>query len=323
MKPIPAIVEPAQVDVEGIAQQIIVALADERHAETSATRFEQQATAARETARMRRLEIGRWLLKVRGAWPKSGPSAKGWSAFLARVKLDDSTAVRYMDAARTSAVHGDGAGTGGRPDRADPPDRDSAQQADVSQISESELADRIGKLDADARGRIMRSLRSSVASERNGDRDAYCTPPEITALLPEVDLDPCSNPRSTVRAQTTYSLEANQNGLELPWFGLIYANVPYSAPLPWAEKHERERANLIGAGFLVNADHSPAWWKLLRRHLHLRLDFDERIEFSAPPGVEPSKNDRPQTLLMDDAFWEACSQVELLKLGTLWRIHNP
>lgn len=309
MKPIPAIIESDTSAIDHLAEVIIVALAGERDAGNTATRHEQLGAAARETQKLRRLEIGRALIKARGAWPASGPRAKGWSEFLARVKLDDSTAVRYMNDAKTGGVHGQPPGMA--------PRKDSAH---VSQnVSEADVLELASKLDPDARGRIMRSLRSKQGRENEGDRDAYCTPPEITALLPAVDLDPCSNPRSTVRAKTTYSLEAKQDGLTLPWFGLVYANVPYSAPLPWAEKLSAEWANLTGAGFLVNADHSPKWWHVLKQALPIRLDFDERIEFSAPPGVPASKNDRPQTLLMDAAFWAACDQPALLALGTLWR----
>jgi hypothetical protein len=161
-----------------------------------------------------------------------------------------------------------------------------------------------------------------VESGAKGNRDSWCTPLWLAELLPEVDLDPCSNPRSHIRARKTYSLENGENGLELPWFGLLWCNGPYSELLPWAKKLDASRQEVTGAGFLVNADHSPAWWKLLTKRLPLRLDFDDRLEFDPPPGVEPSKNDRPQTLLMDPAFWRECSQIELLKRGTLWQVRN-
>lgn len=335
MKPIPAIVE-KHVDVDLLEQQIAVALAGEREAESSAKRHEQLAGAARETQRMRRLEVGRMLLKLRSAWPVSGPRAKGWSECLKRLKLDDSTAVRYMNEARTGAVHGESAAA----------PKDSAHERQVSQISalepgparadgtappamapravtEDEVMALLDQFDQATRSKIMRSLRSRQGRENEGDRDAYCTPAEITVLLPEVDLDPCSNPRSTVRARQTYSLEANQDGLALPWLGLVYCNPPYSAPLPWAQKLAAEWSSLAGAGFLVNADHSPKWWHVLKQALPIRLDFDERIEFAAPPGVEASKNDRPQTLLMDAAFWAKCDQPALLAMGTLWRQERP
>jgi hypothetical protein len=307
-RPIPAIVEPAPVDVALLAQQIIIALNEQRGAERSAERHESLALAARETAKQRRVDVGRLLSQARGAWPRSGPNAKGWGEFLARVELDDSTAFRYMQ------EYKDPTGFAQQREKPDRGDRD----VEPSNMSEDELLAELGKLDMAARGRIQRSLRSTQARENEGDRDAYCTPDEVTAALPEVDLDPCSNPHSTVRARDTYSLEAGQDGLALPWFGLVYLNFPFSDPLPWAEKLAEERPNLTGAGVMCNADHSPAWWHVLKQHLPIRLDFDTRLEFKPPPGVEPSKNDRPQTLLMDEVFWAECDQAALLAMGTLW-----
>lgn len=315
MKPIPAIVERHMAAVDHLAEIIIVALAGERDAGNTAARHEQLGAAARETQKLRRLEIGRALLKARGAFPARGPAPNGapnWADFLARVKLDDSTATRYMNEAKTGGVHGER------------PDATNRSTAHVSQTpSEADVLALAAKLDPDARGRIQRSLRSLQARENEGDRDAYCTPAEITALLPAVDLDPCSNPRSTVRARQSWQLERGENGLEVSWTGSGFWNVPYSKPLPWAEKFDRDRSAITSAGWLVNADHSPAWWHLLTKTLTIRLDFDERLEFAPPPGVEASKNDRPQTLLMDEAFWTECNQAELLKLGKLWRQHTP
>lgn len=158
------------------------------------------------------------------------------------------------------------------------------------------------------------------------DRDCWCTPSWLTDLLPAADVDPASNPRSTVRSRHSYQLERGQNGLELPWFGLVWCNPPYSNILPWAEKLAYEKQPwavraappLTGAGFLVNADHSTRWWKRLVQMLPHRLDFDQRIQFKAPPGADASTNNKPQSLLMDDGFLAACSG-DLLACGTLWR----
>jgi len=56
-----------------------------------------------------RIEVGVLLAKVRATFPASGSKAKGWGEFLARVKIDDSTAVRYMEAARASSCPQDSA----------------------------------------------------------------------------------------------------------------------------------------------------------------------------------------------------------------------
>lgn len=151
-----------------------------------------------------------------------------------------------------------------------------------------------------------------------GSRDGWCTPSWLTDLLPLVDLDPCSNAQSTVRAKTAYSLDAGQDGLALPWFGLVYVNGPFSDLLPWATKLHAEIRNIHGAAFLVNTDSSTAWWRALARLLTWRFDFNRRIQFAPPPGVTPSTNSKPQTLLMTETFWRECDEG-LAQYGVLWR----
>lgn len=150
------------------------------------------------------------------------------------------------------------------------------------------------------------------------DRDSYCTPKWLTDLLPLVDLDPASNQRSTVRAVDSCSIDRGEDGLLVSWFGLVFVNGPFSDLMPWAQKLAAEYRNIRGAGFLVNADPSTAWWKILRRYLPLRFDFDKRIQFEPPPGVVPSSNSKPQALLCNEPFWVECDE-RLYQHGTLWR----
>lgn len=324
MRPAVAIIAPAPaVNIDAAAEHIIVALAGEREAESSAKRYQQNADAARETARLRRLEVGRWLLKVRPTWPASGPKAKGWGEFLARVKLDDSTAVRYMDAARTSTVHGGPS----KPSSS----QDSAHESGVSQTDEAPaprevstadllalLEQRAPELGADDRARARRLLKPQREDD-GGDRDSWCTPPEITGALPPVDLDPCSNERSTVRAARQCWLSRGEDGLKVPWRGSLWINGPFSDLEPWAVKLVEEWPQITACGWLCNTDSTTEWWRLVVSVLPLRLDLNDRTAFVPPPGVKASSNDRPQTLLMTDSFWRGCDQAALLKLGTLWR----
>lgn len=271
-------------------------------------------------AQVRRMEMGRFLLKARALLPKRGSREDGWGSFLEAIELDETTAWRYIKLAEatlnltekdsalipTYADLGLDRREGAQPDPDAPPPTDAdappSEGAPVIEINEQPPP--------------------VVVPPAN--RDAWCTPDLLAAALPHVDVDPCSNPYSSIRADTTYMLENGQDGLLLPWFGLLYVNGPFSKLLPWAERlaselHEkRSKRTVKGAGFLVNADSSTAWWKVLTRHLPIRLDFDDRIEFKPPPGVEPSKNDRAQSLLMDEAFWKKCNRKALLEMGTLW-----
>lgn len=144
-------------------------------------------------------------------------------------------------------------------------------------------------------------------------RDGWCTPPYITRRLPEVDLDPCSNPRSTVRALRSYSFESGTNGLLLPWYGSVFVNPPFSYVDPWvARRHQAD-----SWCFLVLEDPSTRWWKKLTSFPCFRFSFNHRVDFVAPPGVEASSNDRSCCLICDRPFRIAIGD-RLRGLGQWW-----
>jgi hypothetical protein len=118
--------------------------------------------------------------------------------------------------------------------------------------------------------------------------DSYCTPRWLTAMLPLVDKDPCSNPRSTVRARRSYSLETKLDGLVLPWNGSVFLNWPYSDPEPWVLKliNELEAGRCTEAIVLCKLDTSTAWWRTLTGHGQPELwMFDKRLLFDEPPAL--------------------------------------
>jgi len=162
----------------------------------------------------------------------------------------------------------------------------------------------------------VRALLDQAGGTVSDDRDSWATPAWLTALLPVADLDPCSNDRSTVRAFTSYQLARGEDGLSLPWRGVLYVNPPYSAILPWADKLANS-PYVTACAFLINADPSTKWWRRLSSRLDVALFFHQRIKFSPPPGVQTSSNSKPQALMMDRAFLALCPR-ELLGLGTLW-----
>lgn len=262
-----------------------------------------EVAASERSFAARRLLAGRFFLKARKMLPTRARNREdGWSALLEALGVDPATVFRYMRLAEACE---------GFTEKDRIP---SYEELGLDRREGVQPPDAPPPLDDDAPAAMLDQ------GERKANRDGWCTPAPIASALPKrLDLDPCSNAHSIVIAKTRYMLP-EQNGLLLPWFGLTFVNGPYSDLLPFAEKLalEKKGKELKGAGFLVNADNSPEWWHVLKRHLHLRLDFDQRQEFIPPPGVEPSKNDRPQTLLMDAYFWAACNQSKLLAMGTLW-----
>ena len=161
----------------------------------------------------------------------------------------------------------------------------------------------------------------SAVAPVTSDRDSWCTPQWLTKLLPVVDLDPCSNERSTVKARTAYRLDRGEDGLALPWVGSIFVNPPFSNILPWAQKLNAEP--VVGAAFLVNVDPSTAWWHELTKRLRYALFFRRRIQFAPPGGVKPSTNSKPQALLMDPAFESMITAVDcgrLYEFGSRWEV---
>lgn len=118
--------------------------------------------------------------------------------------------------------------------------------------------------------------------------DSYGTPRWLTAMLPMVDTDPCSNPRSTVRARRTFSLEKKLNGLKLPWNGSVFLNFPYSLPMAWVEKliAEMTAGRCTEAIVLAKLDSSTFWWNTLISYgLPELWMFDRRILFDEPPEL--------------------------------------
>lgn len=69
------------------------------------------------------------------------------------------------------------------------------------------------------------------------DSDAWYTPPWIfDGLGVTFDLDVASpaDPLPWIPARTRYTVA--DDGLNLPWFGMVWCNPPYSEPAPWCRK---------------------------------------------------------------------------------------
>ncbi len=146
-------------------------------------------------------------------------------------------------------------------------------------------------------------------------RDSWCTPRWITKRLPRVDLDPCSNRRSTVDSESRCILERGENGLLRSWEDLtVFVNPPWSHPGPFANKAHESRAWC----FLVLEDSSTKWWKTLTQFPCYRFSFNKRVPFVPAPGVEASTNNRPCTIVCDDWFYRRIGE-KFQPFGRWWK----
>lgn len=358
MKPIPAIVELAQVDVDAAAEHIIVALAGERDAVRSAERHEQLGSAARETSKVRRLEVGRWLNKVRPTWPASGPKARGWSEFLVRVKLDDSTAVRYMNDAKVGVVHGEPSGKGSPQDSAH--DRELSQTTDddepadvlgqqrntppFRQQTRDDLIQALGRLSPEDRKFVLKATRANVkGGSGEEDRGTWCTSKEWAAAVGPWELDPFSNPRSHIASVTRCMLEDGGDafgggppGGARP--GLYLAGNAHGAQPTSGVADELTRVWIqppyeLVAEAIAHYGHtrfcallrwSPdvkAWFpQLWERTAVVCHPWCERMEFEPPPGV-PSSGDMPYPHALYYAH-EADVTDEVRARCIVWRVDH-
>lgn len=154
-------------------------------------------------------------------------------------------------------------------------------------------------------------------------RDCWCTPQWLTALLPRVTLDPCSNSLSTVSATRRIQLEpvthaavAEQgDGLAVSWKNrTVFVNPPYSAIMPWARKAGEAKAFI----FLVNNVTTTKWYReLLHNGGNYKFEFYKRLKFEPPPRIKPSSNSRDQVLICNREGWKLIGNA-LTNYGRWW-----
>ena len=111
----------------------------------------------------------------------------------------------------------------------------------------------------------------------------------VTGVLGSIDLDPCWNAQSPVKATTTYNEE--QDGLAHDWHGRVYLNPPYGRPIDtWIEKlvAEHRAGRVTEAIALVPARVDTEWFRRLdtfpRCFLHGRITFANAENPARVPG---------------------------------------
>ena len=131
--------------------------------------------------------------------------------------------------------------------------------------------------------------------QADGSTDAQCTPRDLAMELGKFDLDPCSNPRSHIKASARYMLERGQDGLAQAWFGRVYCNPPYSDPLPWSERLRAHEATWVA---LVKLDPTTRWWANLMAACDAWAPFRKRLAYERPGNCGSA--DFPSALVWRD-----------------------
>jgi hypothetical protein len=108
---------------------------------------------------------------------------------------------------------------------------------------------------------------------------------DILRQLGTIDLDPCSNPWSTVGALIEISAHRGGNGLKRSWAEFltrgsrVFVNPPYSNPKPWCERIVEAADADLEIVALLKLDPSTEWARMIAARRDAKCDFDRRISF--------------------------------------------
>ncbi len=114
------------------------------------------------------------------------------------------------------------------------------------------------------------------------DTDNWCTPKHLADMLGPFSLDPCSNPKSHIRAERSYQLERGENGLKFPWVGSVFTNFPYSNPLPWCLRLRDHDGPWVA---LAKLDSTTRWYATLMEASPTVAPFRKRLRFEGDKSM--------------------------------------
>jgi ParB-like chromosome segregation protein Spo0J len=153
--------------------------------------------------------------------------------------------------------------------------------------------------------------RAQAAGGKVHDKDSYCTPGWVLAIVHAVEpggisLDCCSNATADelghVRARVAWTIDDDCLAQET-WMvehddagestTLLWHQPPYGDPEPTTERlaAEWDAGRLWRAYSLVKLDTSTKWWAMLRERATAIVLFRERIHHEIAPGVTVDETD--------------------------------
>lgn len=138
---------------------------------------------------------------------------------------------------------------------------------------------------------------------REGGTNVWLTPRDVIEALGPFDLDPCAAAEDPLRcAPVGYT----EDGLERPWFGLVWCNPPYGPHVgPWLARCASHGSAIA----LVFARTETQVMQEALRAADGVLFVAGRFKFERPDGAKTTSNAGAPSMLL--AFgWEAVDRIE-------------
>jgi hypothetical protein len=139
-------------------------------------------------------------------------------------------------------------------------------------------------------------------------RDCWSTPQEIADIVGEVDLDPCSNDRSVVKACARATEAEDGLTVQARPEAVVFINPPYSRGQVIKWVHHYGHTRFI---FLLRWDPSTEWFRELIGHCTHVWFPPYRISFVPPPRIKASSNPFPHALYLRDPSPELLARLGL------------
>ena len=137
----------------------------------------------------------------------------------------------------------------------------------------------------------MTALQALTASTGNRT-DCWNTPQEVVSDVlnffdNNIDLDPCSNSRSSPNIPANNLFIEEDSGLSYPWnYKTVFMNHPYSQSKLWipyaVEQHKLYGAEML---LLIKIDVSTKWWRSIKDYPFLA--YNRRLRFGSSTSAAP------------------------------------
>jgi len=126
------------------------------------------------------------------------------------------------------------------------------------------------------------------------DKDDWMTPHDLINDLSNamggIDTDPCAHQQSSIGDTNNYRLEDGQNGLELPWDGVVFVNPPFSHKKKWLKRAVEAIENGEASTVIVLTPDSTdvmSWWhEYIAPHSNVICFCEGRVSYLDSEGTQ-------------------------------------